>query len=70
MYSDPTEAEIVKYNFALGGVVLQLLLLMLLLVLLPLLLLPLLLLRFCARRASVVLQLCCSSDVALVLRPY
>ena len=42
-YSDPNEAEIVKYKLALGVVVLQMLMLMLLLVLLPLLLLLLLL---------------------------
>ena len=72
-YCDPSEAEIAKCKFALGGVVLLLvLLLMLLLVQLPVLLLLLLLLRFRARRASegAVLQLRCCCDVALVLRPY
>ena len=68
--SNPTAAEIVKYNVALGGVVLQMLLMMLLLLLLPLLLL--LSLRLGARRASngVVQRLRCFCDVALVWRPY
>ena len=69
-YSDPSEAEIIKHNFPLGGAALQMLLLMMLFVLLPLLLL--LSLRFGARRASdgVVLQLRCCWDVGLVWRQY